>query len=351
MYCQCIRSFGQPLQGEERPDMVPEGSEVIVRVTAAGVCHTDLHFREGGFDLGHGRRLNYAERGVELPMVAGHEVAGEVVATGPDAGPVDMSKTYVVYPWGGCGECDLCKAGEEQVCASPRFLGIYRDGGYATHIRVGHPRYLFDADGIAPEVAAPLACSGLTTYAALKKISATSQTHTPVLIGGGGLGLMCLQLMKAQDVKMPVVVDIDPVKREAALAAGAVAAVDPTAEDAVAQIHAACGGAPLAVIDFVGAETTAELAMTVVGKGATIVVVGLFGGATPWAIPMLPLKSVTIRGSYTGSLTEFAELMELARQGNITPIPTHVYPLEEADQVLDLLEGGKVVGRAILAGG
>ena len=77
----------------------------------------------------------------------------------------------------------------------------------------------------------------------------------------------------------------------------------------------------------------------------------LFGGATPWAIPMLPLKSVTIRGSYTGSLTEFAELMELARQGNITPIPTHVYPLEEADQVLDLLEGGKVVGRAILAGG
>ncbi|WP_319530184.1 zinc-binding dehydrogenase [uncultured Cohaesibacter sp.] len=350
MHCQCIHSFGQPLVADERPDMEPEGTEIIVRVTAAGVCHTDLHFREGGFDLGHGRRLNYADRGVELPMIAGHEVAGEVVAVGPNAGEIDTSKTYVIYPWGGCGECDLCKAGEEQVCANPRFLGIHRDGGYATQIRVAHPRYLFDAGDIPAEIAAPLACSGLTTYAALKKIAATAHTHTPVLIGGGGLGLMCLQLIKAQGMKMPVVVDINPAKREAAMSAGALAAVDPAAEDAIAQIHAACGGAPLALIDFVGAEKTADLAMNVIGKGGVIVVVGLFGGAAPWAIPMLPLKSVTIRGSYTGSLNEFGELMALAREGKIAPIPTHVYPLEEADQVLNMLEGGKVIGRAILAG-
>lgn len=350
MYCQCIRTFGQPLYGEDRPDMVPQGTEIILRVTAAGVCHTDLHFREGGFDLGHGRRLSYAERGVNLPMIAGHEVAGAVTAVGPDAGQIDMSKSYVVYPWGGCGECTHCKAGEEQLCANPQFLGIHRDGGYATHIRVAHPRYLFDAGDIAPEIAAPLACSGLTTYAALKKISATAATHTPVLVGGGGLGLMCLQLIKTLGFKMPVVIDINPEKRKVALAAGAVAAVDPTAADAIEQVHKACGGAPLALIDFVGAEKTAELAMNVVGKGATIIVVGLFGGATPWAIPMLPLKSVTIRGSYTGSLTEFGELMELARDGAIAPIPTHVYPLKEADQVLDMLEKGKVIGRAILAG-
>jgi len=351
MYCQCLRVFGQPLDGEDRPDMVPQGTEIIVRVTAAGVCHTDLHIREGGFDLGHGRRLNYAERGMALPMVAGHEVAGVIAAAGPDAGQIDASKTYVVYPWGGCGACAVCKTGAEQLCANPKFLGVHRDGGYATQIRVAHPRYLFDAGDLAPEIAAPLGCSGLTTYAALKKISETSNTHTPVLIGGGGLGLMCLQLLKAQNLKMPVVVDIAADKRAAALAAGAVAAVDPTADDALNQVHEACGGAPLALIDFVGAEKTTDFAMNVVGKGATIVIVGLFGGATPWAIPMLPLKSVTVRGSYTGSLSEFGELMEFARKGSITPIPTNIYPLEDADQVLNMLEEGKVIGRAILARG
>ncbi|MEO1988814.1 MAG: alcohol dehydrogenase catalytic domain-containing protein [Martelella sp.] len=349
MYCQCLRGFGQPLHGEERPDMIPRGSEVIVRVTAAGVCHTDLHIREGGFDLGHGRRLNYGERGMTLPTIAGHEVVGVVAAAGPDAGQIDTTKTYAIYPWGGCGDCDVCKSGEEQLCANPQFLGVHRDGGYATHIRVAHPRYLFDAGDLAAEVAAPLGCSGLTTFAALKKISATSGTHTPVLIGGGGLGLMCLQLLKAQNLKMPVVVDIASDKRDAAMAAGAVAVVDPTDEDAIGQIHKACGGAPLAVIDFVGAEKTTALAMDAVGKGATIVIVGLFGGATPWPIPMLPLKSATIRGSYTGSLSEFGELMEFARKGSITPIPTHIYPLEDADEVLNMLEGGKVIGRAILA--
>ncbi|MFN3526057.1 MAG: zinc-binding dehydrogenase, partial [Paracoccus sp. (in: a-proteobacteria)] len=235
-------------------------------------------------------------------------------------------------------------------CAQPQFLGLHRDGGYATEIRVAHPRHLFDAGDLAPEIVAPLACSGLTTYAALKKIASSSATHAPVLIGAGGLGLMCLQLLRAQGLRMPVMVDIDPDKRKAALAAGAAAAVDPRDADAVAQVHAACGGAPMAVIDFVGAEPTAELALNVVGKGATIIIVGLYGGAAPWPIPMLPLKSVTIRGSYTGSLTDFGELMDLARKGAIQPIPTKVYPLTDAEDVLNLLQDGKVIGRAILAG-
>lgn len=349
MYCQCLCEFGRPLQGEERPDMVPTGTEVILGVTAAGVCHTDLHFKEGGFDLGHGARMNYADRGVALPIIAGHEIAGKVVATGPDVGPLDCAKSYVAYPWSGCGTCDLCQAGNEHLCATPKFLGIHQDGGYATHVRIAHPRYLFDAGNIPPEIAAPLACSGLTTFSALRKISDSTQTQSPVLIGAGGLGLMCIQLTKALDLRPPVVVDIDPDKRAAALEAGAVAAIDPRDEEAVAQIHAACGGAPQAVIDFVGAEQTAALALNVVGKGGTIVIVGLFGGATPWPIPMLPLKSVTVKGSYTGSLHEFGALMELARAGKIVPIPTCVHPLEEADQVLDQLHRGEVVGRAILS--
>ncbi len=350
MHCQCVHEFGQPLRADDRADLTPTGSEVILSVTAAGVCHTDLHIRDGGYDLGHGRKLDFAKRGIALPRVMGHETVGEVIASGPDASGVDRGKKYVVYPWIGCGTCTICVSGEEQLCATPKFLGIHADGGYATQIRVPHPKYLYDIGDIPPETAAPLACSGLTAYGALKKVESTLKDHALLVIGAGGLGLMCAQLLQALGAKAPVFVDIDPVKRASALAAGACAAVDPRASDAVAQIHAAAGEAPLAAIDFVGAEATAELGFNAVGKGGTYVIVGLFGGAAPWPLPMIALRSLTIRGNYAGSPGEFSELMQLARNGAIKPIPTTRYKLDEAEDVLNSLAGGKIVGRAILAG-
>ncbi|KRA64320.1 MULTISPECIES: alcohol dehydrogenase [Rhizobium/Agrobacterium group] len=349
MRCQCVHEFGRPLRADDRPDLIPRGSEVVLSVTAAGVCHTDLHIRDGGYDLGHGRKLEFAKRGIELPRVMGHEIVGEVVATGPDVGMLDRGKKYVVYPWIGCGTCATCVSGQEQLCMTPKFLGMHVDGGYATQIRVPHPKYLYEIGDIPPENAAPLACSGLTAYGALKKVEGTLKDHAILVIGAGGLGLMCAQLLRALGAKAPVFVDIDPVKRASAVAAGACAAVDPRAPDAVAQIHAAAGEAPLAAIDFVGAEATAELGFNALGKGGTYVIVGLFGGAAPWALPLIAVRSLTIRGSYTGSPGEFAELMRLARNGAINPIPTTCYKLDEAENVLNNLAGGKIVGRAILA--
>ena len=350
MHCQCVHEFGQPLRADDRPDLVPAGTEVILSVTAAGVCHSDLHMRDGGYDLGHGRRLEFARRGMELPRVMGHETVGRVIAKGPDAGPIDPDGTYVIYPWIGCGHCAVCAAGEEQLCMAPSFLGFQADGGYATQIRVPHTRYLHEIGDIPPENAAPLACSGLTAYGALKKVQPTLGDHALLVIGAGGLGLMCTQLLQALGAKPPVVVDLDPVKRDTALAAGASAAIDPRASDAIAQIHAAAGEAPLAAIDFVGAEPTAELGFNAVAKGGTYVIVGLFGGAAPWALPMIALRALTIRGSYTGSPSEFAELMRLARDGAIRPIPTTCYPLDAAEDVLNRLAEGQIVGRAILGG-
>jgi propanol-preferring alcohol dehydrogenase len=350
MHCQCVHEFGRPLRADDRPDLAPQGTEVILSVTAAGVCHTDLHIRDGGYDLGHGRKLEFAKRGISLPRVMGHETAGQVVAKGPEAGNIDTAKTYVIYPWIGCGTCAVCKGGNEQLCTTPRFLGIHVDGGYATQIRVPHPKYLFEIGNIPPETAAPLACSGLTAFGALKKVEGTLKEHAPLIIGAGGLGLMCAQLLRAMGARAPVFVDLDPAKREAALAAGACAAIDPRAADAVAQIHAAAGGAPLAAIDFVGAEATAELGFNAVDKGGTYVVVGLFGGAAPWSLPLIALKSITIRGSYAGSPGEFAQLMELARKGALSPNPTTRYKLDEAEAVLNRLAEGKIIGRAVLAG-
>jgi D-arabinose 1-dehydrogenase-like Zn-dependent alcohol dehydrogenase len=215
---------------------------VLLKVIAAGVCHSDLHLSDGYFDLGGGKRLSVVERGMRLPVTLGHENVGEVVAFGPDARGVKVGDRRLVDPWMGCGECGICRRGDEQLCTKPTSLGVFRDGGYSDFLLVPHPRYLFDIGDIPPERAAPLACSGVTTYSALKKVGPTLATDPVVIIGAGGLGLMCLALHKAMGGHSAIVVDIDPAKREAAKKAGAVAVIDGGADNAAKQIVAATGG-------------------------------------------------------------------------------------------------------------
>ena len=164
--CEC----GAPLRLMERPTPKPTGTEVLLKVIAAGVCHSDLHIWEGHYDLGGGKVLKLADRGVKLPLTMGHENVGEVVAVGPDAKGVKVGDRRLVHPWLGCGECAVCKRGDEQLCRTAFSIGVFRSGGYADHLLVPHPRYLFDIGNVAPERAAPLACSGITTYGALKKV-------------------------------------------------------------------------------------------------------------------------------------------------------------------------------------
>lgn len=348
MKCQSLTDFKKPLTSETRPDPTLSGTEVLLRVTANGICHSDLHIREGSYNLGQGRTLSFGDRGLKLPLVMGHEPTGRVLALGPDAGEVDTSKDYVIYPWQGCGDCFQCNMGRENYCASPQYLGLNVDGGYADTIKIPHPRYLFDMGTLSPEIAAPLACSGLTTFSALKKVEDTIKEAPVVIIGAGGLGLMAIGLVQAMGGLAPVVVDLDPAKRKAALAAGAAQAIDGAADDAVAQVQAAVGGPALAAIDLVGAESSAGLAFDAVGKGGKIVMVGLFGGAASWPLPLIPVKAVTILGSYVGSLKEFGELMALAVDGKVPALPTQTHELEKASELLDQLEEGKIIGRAVL---
>ncbi|MFW8566221.1 alcohol dehydrogenase [Orrella sp. 11846] len=348
MRCQCVVSFGKPLVAQEREDLVPEGTEVIMKITAAGVCHSDLHIRDGFYDLGDGKKMHHGERGLHLPRVMGHEPVGVIAAKGPLAGDLDTSRTYVVYPWAGCGTCERCIVGDEHYCPTPRAMGIHVDGAYATQMRVPHPRYLFDIGDMDPAHAAPLACSGLTAFSALKKVEASLSKAPVVIIGVGGVGLNAVQLAKSLGGMAPIAVDIDPKKREAALTHGAGHAIDGSAPDVIAQIHAAAGGAPLAAIDFVGSEQTAKLGFDVLTRAGQLVIVGLFGGRAPWPLPMLPFRSTTIMGSYTGSLNEFRELMSLAAKGVLSPLPTSRHKLDEAEEILNDLARGEIVGRAIL---
>ncbi|HMK70047.1 MAG TPA: alcohol dehydrogenase [Xanthobacteraceae bacterium] len=343
-----VCEYGALLRLMERPTPKPTGTEVLLKVIAAGVCHSDLHIWDGYYDLGGGNRLRLSDRGVKLPLTMGHENVGEVVAVGPNAAGVKIGDRRLVYPWLGCGECAVCRRGDEQLCRTPFSIGVFRAGGYADHLLVPHPRYLFDIGGIAPEKAAPLACSGVTTYGALKKVGSLVREEPVVIIGAGGLGLMCLNLHRAMDGKAAIVVDVDPVKRQAALKAGAQLAIDGDAPDAALQIIEATKGGAWAAIDFVGAARTVQLAVDSLVRGGKLIVVGLFGGVISVPTPFFPLRAMTIQGSYVGSLTELAELLDLVRRKGAPDLPIGTRPLAAVNEALDELKAGKVVGRLVL---
>ena len=347
-----VTDFNAPLKEVDAPTPQPSGTQVLIKVKAAGVCHSDLHIWEGGYDLGHGRKpLSLKDRGVSLPRTMGHETSGEVIAFGPDAnavaGDLKIGDIALVYPWLGCGICETCLAGEENMCLKPNSLGVYCDGGYADHMTVPHPKYLLNLKGLDPVTAAPYACSGVTTYSALKKVEA--DLNTPIVIfGAGGLGLMALSLLKAMGGKGAIVVDIDARKREAAERAGALATVDGGAPDALEQLAKKAGGPIRAVIDLVGNAKTAQLGFDCLTKGGKLVIVGLFGGGATWALPLIPIKAITIQGSYVGNLRETRELLELVRAKKVAPIPVTPMPLARANEALVDLQKGKLVGRAVL---
>ena len=345
--CQ-LTGYGAPLARIEAARPEPSGDEVLLAVEACGVCHSDLHLADGYFDLGDARRLDLTG-GRELPFTLGHEIAGVVVACGPAAAGVAVGDRRVVYPWIGCGACPTCDAGEEHLCAASRALGVTRPGGFADHVLVPHARYLFDPGPVAASAAATCACSGLTAYGALRKVAAR-RAPTPhlLVVGLGGVGLAALSLARSVVAAELIAADIDAAKLDAAAARGAAGTVDAAAPDAVKQVRRSTGGGAAAAIDFVGSAQSATFALGALAPGGTLIVVGLFGGALKLSVPLLPLKQLTIRGSYVGSPSEMAELMALARGGAVPPVPIDERPLAAAQSALDDLRAGAVLGRVVL---
>lgn len=341
--CQC----GAPLQMNEAETPKPQGTQVLLKMLAAGVCHSDLHIWDGYYEIGGGKKMMLADRGIKLPLTMGHENVGEVVAFGPDAKDVKAGDVRLVNPWMGCGTCKVCLRGDENLCLKPQNVGVFSQGGYATHMLVPSHRHLFDIGNLSPTDAAPLACSGVTAFSALKKIP-TLQDEAVVIIGAGGVGLMGVTLAKKMGAKDVIIVDIDAGKRDAALKAGATKAVDGGAADAAAQIQKATGGGAWGVIDFVGSGATVNLAVASIIKGGTVVVVGLYGGDVTVPTPYLPLRAMTLRGSYVGSQSDMAELIDLVKRTGMPPVPIKTRPLEDVNATLNDLRAGKIVGRVVL---
>jgi D-arabinose 1-dehydrogenase-like Zn-dependent alcohol dehydrogenase len=342
---QSLVAYGAPLAETVLDCPEPRGTEVLVRIDRCGVCHSDVHVQDGYFRLSGDKKLDISA-GRTLPFTLGHEIAGTIEAAGSEAAATPGAKV-AVYPWIGCGNCPACRNGKENLCAAPRHLGITVDGGYASHVLVPHPRYLLDYAPLAPSLAGALMCSGLTAYAALKRLEGRGTRGPVLLVGLGGVGLMGLALARTLFAAPPLVADIAREKRDAALRAGAAAAFDPSDPGARKAVMAATGGV-YGVCDFVGSDKSLAFATSVLAKGGKVVVTGLLGGSYETAVAMFPLKAMTIEGILTGTLAEAQELMALARRGQVPSIPIEEREFTHAQAALDDLRAGRVAGRVVL---
>jgi alcohol dehydrogenase, propanol-preferring len=255
----------------------------------------------------------------------------------------------IVYPWAGCGHCRRCEAGLEQMCLAPRTLGIVENGGYGSHVIAAKPAHLVEFGDIDPAVAATYACSGITVYSAVKKIMPLSPDSPVVVVGAGGLGLNAIHILKALGHEMIIAVDIEENKRAAALAAGAAKVVDGSEDGLSARIVEAAGGPVDAVIDIVNSTATATAGLATLVKGGKLVLVGLFGGDLTIDLPLIPIRAVSIIGTYTGSVQDLRELVALAKEGKLKPLPVHVRPHGDPNSVLDELRSTRALGRLVLA--
>tara|TARA_B110000014_G_C20126792_1_gene601241 strand:- start:5605 stop:6648 length:1044 start_codon:yes stop_codon:yes gene_type:complete len=336
---------GLPLEENIFETPVPQGTEILLKTIACGVCHSDVHIHEGHFDLGGGNKLPMP---LPTPYTLGHEIFGEVVAIGEKTQNISIGEKYVAFPWIGCGNCNFCLDGDGNLCNAANVLGIHSSGGFGDHVLVPHSKYLFDKGDTPDELAGSYACSGLTAYSALKKVTPLEGDNSLVIIGAGGVGMMALQIAQAAFSINPIVVDIDDQKLDLAKNSGASLTFNSTKDETFMELFEATGGGAISVIDFVGAESSANLGYNLLRKGGTLVIVGLFGGQISLPLPMIPIMSKNLLGSYVGNLQEMTELMKLVKEGKVDPIPVISRPASEADQTLKDLKEGKILGRASL---
>ena len=234
------------------------------------------------------------------------------------------------------------------MCLVSRALGVYQNGGYATHVLAPHPRHLIDPGTLDPALAATYACSGVTVYSAIRKVMPIPPEKPIVLVGAGGLGLAAIAVLKALGHRAIVSVDLGEEKRQAALAAGATKVVDASGEGVTERIVEACGGPAEAIIDLVNGTATAAFAFAALRKGGKLIQVGLFGGELTLPLPIMAMRGLTVQGSYVGNPKELRELVALAQAGGMPALPITTMKQEQANEALMRLRDGRVTGRVVL---
>jgi D-arabinose 1-dehydrogenase-like Zn-dependent alcohol dehydrogenase len=331
---------------EETPK--PKGTEVLVKVLYSGVCHTDIHINDGFFTLAGKKKIDTSSMR-SLPFTPGHEVFGEVFGFGKNARGIRLGQRRAVFPWIGCGKCDTCETGFENLCSQGnRSIGTSVNGGYSDYLIVPHSRYLLNTDGIDDRLAATYMCSGVTAYSAIKKIGKLKNSDSILILGLGGVGFSGLQICKAMFDNEIAVADIDTQKLKYAKRCGVKSVYNTRENDSVSKLLKKSKGGVSVVIDFVGSEESSAFGLASTKRGGKYILVGLYGGQLTVPLATIPLRSISIIGSLTGSLSETKEFIKLAKKGKIKPIPIEERPMIKVGKTLSDMRKGSITGRVVL---
>jgi propanol-preferring alcohol dehydrogenase len=335
MRAAVVRDFGAPLSIEELPIPSPRAGEVLVKVMACGVCHTDLHAACGDWPVKP-----------KLPFVPGHEVVGVVAALG--AGVTDFKEgdpVGVAWLHDACGCCEYCVGGWETVCERQHNTGYNVDGGFAeyTLAAASHLARLPERPDYA--ALAPILCAGVTTYKGIKEAE-VSPGEWLAVSGIGGLGHVAVQYAKAMGLRV-VALDVRPEQLALARSLGADCAIDARAPDAVARVRAATGGGAHGVLVTAVSPVAFGQALALVRRRGTVSLVGLPPGNFVAPIFDVVLKRITIRGSIVGTRNDLAEALAFAARGEVRAT-IETSPLEAINSIFDDLRAGRVAGRKVL---
>jgi propanol-preferring alcohol dehydrogenase len=334
MRAAVVHAFGQPLEIEEVPVPEPCEGQVLVRIGASGVCHTDLHAANGDWPVKP-----------KLPFIPGHEGAGTVAAVGRGASLLKEGDR-VGIPWlhSACGMCEYCLTGWETLCPYQQNTGYSVNGGYAEYVLAPAAFATVLPDQLGFAEAAPILCAGVTTYKGLKETD-TKPGDWMVVSGIGGLGHVAVQYAKAMGLRVAAV-DVADDKLDLAKALGAEVAVNASLVDPVAEIQMLTGGAHGALVTAVSPKAFTQ-AIGMLRRGGTCSLVGLPPGDFATPIFDVVLRRLTIRGSIVGTRKDLAEALEFAARGKIKA-SYETQPLESINQVFERLKHGKVQGRVVL---
>ncbi|MGE0129781.1 MAG: alcohol dehydrogenase catalytic domain-containing protein [Blastocatellales bacterium] len=338
MKAAVLHSFAEPLRIEEVPKPAPAAGEVLIKVVASGVCHSDLHLAMGEWDM--------LKLITKLPLILGHEVAGVIEAAGEGVSDFKTGDRVGV-PWlhWSCGECEFCRMGRETLCSKQQVTGCTVDGGFAEFVKAKASHTAKLPDSLSFEQAAPLLCAGLTVYSAMKKADVQAGQKVAVF-GVGGLGHLAIQLAKAKGAEV-IAVDVADDKLELARECGADIVVNAASGQAHKEIKKATGGGAHVVMVTSGSRAAYETALRTIRKAGTLAIVGMAPEAVPLSTVAMVSGEYRIVASAVGSREDLREVLELAAEGKVKcRIETRAF--DQVDNVLNEMKEGRLLGRVVL---
>lgn len=337
MKAAVLHELKTPLSIEQVPVPVPGHGDLLIKVTACGVCHSDLHAVDGDWTPGP-----------VLPLIPGHEVAGTVAGVGSGVSGFSVGDAVGV-PWmySACGSCEFCLSGMETICKSAEATGYTKPGGYAEYMVAPAAFVGRLPDGTDPYAMAPILCAGVTTYRGLKRTNARPGQWVAV-VGIGGLGHIAVQYARAMGLRVAAV-DVADDKLALARSLGAEVLVNGADTDAAAALQDRIGGAHAAVVTAVASKAF-EQAILMLRPGGTVTYIGLPGGKSDeirTSISAITNWELSVRGSNVGTRQDLNEAVAFAA-GGLVKASIRTAPLEDINAILDDMRKGRIVGRVVL---